>query len=106
VLDYVLSFLEEFERPVTDYIGLLRDDTRSMISSTMNAASSSARALSSLSSVTFLHRALSDRWWVDFDPPPTTSNSTADVHPLWRALEQVATWMGLSGLYLSRSARD
>lgn len=106
VLDYVLSFLEEFERPVTDYIGLLQDDTRSMISSTMNAASSSARALSSLSSVTFLHRALSNRWWIDSNPPPTASNSTADVHPLWRAFKEVATRMGLGGLYLSRSARD
>ncbi|OLP99592.1 hypothetical protein AK812_SmicGene17820 [Symbiodinium microadriaticum] len=31
VLDYVLSFLEEFERPVTDYIGLLQDDTRLLL---------------------------------------------------------------------------
>mmetsp|Transcript_4614 Transcript_4614/g.10882 ORF Transcript_4614/g.10882 Transcript_4614/m.10882 type:complete len:387 (+) Transcript_4614:105-1265(+) len=107
VLDYVLSFLEEFERPVrANYIGLYQDDSRSTISSLVDAASSSARALSSLSSVTFLHRALTDRWWLDFDPPPLASDSTAEVHSPWRALKQVAAWMGLSGLYLPRPARD
>ncbi|CAE7833327.1 ubiad1 [Symbiodinium sp. CCMP2592] len=105
VLDYVLSFLEEFERPIADCIGLYQDDSRSMISSPVDAASS-ARALSSLSSVTFLHRALTDRWWLDFDPPPLASNGTAEVHSPWRALKQVAAWMGLSGLYLPRPARD
>ncbi|CAE7562196.1 unnamed protein product [Symbiodinium sp. CCMP2592] len=69
VLDNIISFLHESERPVTEYVGLLWEDARSMISGSRYAVSSSTCAFSSLSSVALLRTAVSARWWLAFDWP-------------------------------------
>ena len=111
VLANILAFLYEGVRPVTNYVGLLSQDGRSMVSSTQHTIASSGvfSSLSSLSSVAVLRKALSAQLWVAFGRPPSKEvaaeaeqAASGDCNVFVQFAKSFFAQLGLGRLFLSQ----